>query len=337
MEQAMFGEIKGDGMYIDDNQVVSKELIDEMVDQESTDVQNAIVIKTMRCQVSDILGAEITIELLEQIEGAPSELYDQPIMKIVDYLWVRHYNKALIFNLIYIFYPLILSTITITASSELSENRVFGIILTIFLYSIEVYQMYIGGLEDYFTTIQNVFDFFGITSTMLFYALGNFAHPTLALSLIMFGLIGSFYKGILSMGILSQRFRVLIMLLQQSIIDMIPFTVILIAQLLLFAALTSAYKLTEKFQGNEDYIKDENIFIYSFLDYYMLMFGSNPILTKLDGVQWALLIGFTFLVNVLNLNLLISIIADTFEKVQSQQTAMNYKMKSNTLLELAGM
>ena len=65
MEQAMFGEIKGDGMYIDDNQVVSKELIDEMVDQESTDVKNAIVIKTMRCQVSEILGAEITIELLE--------------------------------------------------------------------------------------------------------------------------------------------------------------------------------------------------------------------------------------------------------------------------------
>lgn len=58
--------------------------------------------------------------------------------------------------------------------------------------------------------------------------------------------------------------------------------------------------------------------MYSFLDYYMLMFGSNPILKTVDGVEWCLLIGFTFLVNVLNLNLLISIIADTFEKVQSQ-------------------
>ena len=153
MDQTLYGEIIGDGMVIDPDLEVKKSIIEEMVDQESTDVQNAIVIKTMRCQVNDVLGAQITIDLLEQIEGAPSELYDQPIMKFVDYLWVRHYTKALIFNMIYVCYPLLLSSITITADKELSENRVFGIILTIFLYTIEVYQMYIGGLEDYFTTI----------------------------------------------------------------------------------------------------------------------------------------------------------------------------------------
>lgn len=98
---------------------------------------------------------------------------------------------------------------------------------------------------------------------------------------------------------------------------MIPFTVILLAQLILFASLTSAYVLSEKFQGNEEFKESKQIFMYSFLDYYMLMFGSNPVLSTVDGVEWCLLIGFTFLVNVLNLNLLISIIADTFEKVQS--------------------
>lgn len=69
----------------------------------------------------------------------------------------------------------------------------------------------------------------------------------------------------------------------------------------------------------------------------MIMFGNNPSKSDLDGISWALLIGFTFLVNVLNLNLLISIIGDTFSQVQSTQNAMNYKMKANTLLELAGM
>ena len=39
----------------------------------------------------------------------------------------------------------------------------------------------------------------------------------------------------------------------------------------------------------------------------------------------------------MNLNLLISIIGDTFEKVQSTQHAMNYKMKANALNELAGL
>jgi hypothetical protein len=94
---------------------------------------------------------------------------------------------------------------------------------------IEIYQMYIGGIEDYFTTIQNVFDFCGITSTMMFYAFGSYFNRHVALALIIFGLVGSFYKGIMSMGILSQKFRVLIKLLQQSLLDMIPFTVILMA------------------------------------------------------------------------------------------------------------
>lgn len=67
------------------------------------------------------------------------------------------------------------------------------------------------------------------------------------------------------------------------------------------------------------------------------MFGDNPKRHTLDAIQWALLVAFTFLVNVLNLNLLISIIGDTFEQVQSTQTAMNYKMKAGTLLELAYM
>ena len=40
---------------------------------------------------------------------------------------------------------------------------------------------------------------------------------------------------------------------QNSLIDMIPFTCILFAQMLLFASLSSAQKLTEKFMGNDKY------------------------------------------------------------------------------------
>ena len=121
--------------------------------------------------------------------------------------------KALFFNLIYVFYPLILSIITITAQEDLSENRPFGLVLTIFLMIIEAYQMYIGGIEDYFTTIQNVFDFCGISSTIVFYSFGSLMEPRVALAFIIFGLIGSFYKGIMSLGILSEKFRVLIKLI----------------------------------------------------------------------------------------------------------------------------
>lgn len=82
--------------------------------------------------------------------------------------------------------------------------------------------------------------------------------------------------------------------------------------MLLFAGLTTAKKLTEKFNGNEKFQNLDNVYLDSFLEYYMLMFGDIPKKTSLDSITWTLLIGFTFLVNILNLNLLISIIGNTF-------------------------
>ena len=87
--------------------------------------------------------------------------------------------------------------------------------------------------------------------------------------------------------------------------------------MLLFAGLTTAKKLTEKFNGNEKYQNLDYVYFYSFLEYYMIMFGDHPNKITLDSITWTLLIGFTFLVNILNLNLLISIIGDTFSQVQA--------------------
>lgn len=92
------------------------------------------------------MGSQITIDILEQIEGAPSEIFDTPMTKFVDFMWYRHFHKAFYFNLIYIVYPLVLSIITITANKKLMENRIFGLILAALLFIIELYQMKIGGL-----------------------------------------------------------------------------------------------------------------------------------------------------------------------------------------------
>lgn len=89
------------------------------------------------------------------------------------------------------------------------------------------------------------------------------------------------------------------------------------AQLILFTSLHTVHKLSEMYDGNERFLGLENVFLNSFLDFYMLMFGDNPnrMLVTVDTIEWVLLFGFTFLVNIVNLNLLISIIGDTFEKV----------------------
>ena len=111
----MFGEIKGDGMIIHDKETIDEEIINEIVDRESQDIQNQIIVKTMRCRVSEILGAEMTMEIMECIESAPPDFYETPVVKYLDYLWERHGHKAIAFNCIYIAYPIILSILTITS------------------------------------------------------------------------------------------------------------------------------------------------------------------------------------------------------------------------------
>jgi hypothetical protein len=44
----------------------------------------------------------------------------------------------------------------------------------------------------------------------------------------------------------------------------------------LFAGLSSAQKLTEKFNGTKEYQKLDYIYINSLLEFYMIMFGDNP-------------------------------------------------------------
>ena len=292
--------------------------------------------KTLRVQISEILGSQENIDLLEKIEGAPSEIYDTACMKIIDFLWEKNYWRVVLFNSIYIIYPIILALITVTTTADLFENRIAGCIIAAALMAIEILQIQIAGVSDYFTTMQNVFDFCGISCTILFFSLGSVASYDVSLYLLLVGLVGSFYKGIMSMSVISVKFRVLIKLLQSSFIDMIPFTVILMAQILMFASLQCVYKLSERNQGSKLYNGD-SAFLNSFLEHYMIMFGQNPPLSDLDSIRWVLLIAFTFLLNVLNLNLLISIIGDTFAKVQSTQMAMNYRMKAQTLLEIAAM
>jgi len=54
------------------------------------------------------------------------------------------------------------------------------------------------------------------------------------------------------------------------------------------------------------------------LGMYQVMFGENPDLTKSPRFDWFLYICFTLMVNVVALNLLISVIGETFGNVSAQ-------------------
>ena len=109
---------------------------------------------------------------------------------------------------------------------------------------------------------------------------------------------------------------------------MIPYTIMLITQITLFAILSKTSQITLLTHGMFDEEKSIPTFHGELGTQYMIMFGSYPVLDELDAYQWWSLVSFTFLLNVLNLNLLISIIGATFDRVTHNQQAMNYRMKA---------
>ena len=78
--------------------------------------------------------------------------------------------------------------------------------------------------------------------------------------------------------------------------------------------MTTRATLDVKLEGEDD--SQEKGLMSELGRHYMILFGSNPNFKEFEWFQWVLLIGFTFLMNIMNLNLLISIIGATFDKVQ---------------------
>ena len=67
----------------------------------------------------------------------------------------------------------------------------------------------------------------------------------------------------------------------------------------------------------------------------MIVFGTKPKIETNDSLRWAILVTYLFLINIINLKLLISIIGETFAKQQISRVALGYQMKANYLVELA--
>ena len=67
----------------------------------------------------------------------------------------------------------------------------------------------------------------------------------------------------------------------------------------------------------------------------MLVFGVKPKIESDETLRWALVVAFMFLVNIINLKLLISMIGETFTRQQISRVALCYQMKATYLLELA--
>ena len=88
-------------------------------------------------------------------------------------------------------------------------------------------------------------DICGITSIIVVFTVGHHFSENTTLFFLIFGLFCVFYRGIGSLCIINEKFRIIIKLLKNSIIDMVPFMGILVVQILMFATLNSVTKISE--------------------------------------------------------------------------------------------
>ena len=67
----------------------------------------------------------------------------------------------------------------------------------------------------------------------------------------------------------------------------------------------------------------------------MIIFGYKSSMKDGKTIEWAMLITYSFLVYIVNMKLLISIIGETYSKMQVSRVAMSYQITTGALLEIA--
>lgn len=140
----------------------------------------------------------------------------------------------------------------------------------------------------------------------------------------------------MSLSLIYDKFMISIKLIKNSIMDMIPFAVILGTQILLFATLNSIKQLADIYEDESEQATGYQVLrANSFNQLMLILGGPKPQIKYDDTIRWALYIAYAFLMNIVNMKLLISVIGETYAKHQLSRVPMSYNMKVNYLLELS--
>jgi len=102
----------------------------------------------------------------------------------------------------------------------------------------------------------------------------------------------------------------MIQMLRTSFLDMIPFLVLLYMIILIFCLVDNVVH-----QHHRDAKRRELPAFYNFGMTYQQLLGENPHGRGMSNLDWFIFFAFTTLLNIVALNLLISLISNTFDKV----------------------
>jgi len=124
--------------------------------------------------------------------------------------------------------------------------------------------------------------------------------------------------------------RWLIYMIKMCFWDMRSFLLILFTSLLVFAVL---HQIPNNI-GELETGKKAPTFLYEIGRQYRVMFGENPD-ADIDNVKWILYILYGLFTVIVNLNLLITIIGETYGQVSATMEPTDCRMRATLLLEIA--
>jgi len=107
--------------------------------------------KSLRSEIDGTIGSQFTVDLLSAIESAPNDLFETPLMQVIDYYWSEWQNVAIALNSIYVCYPIIITVLIEMSVQDLFSNRAYVLFFSLILILLELYQIYIEGPSTYFT------------------------------------------------------------------------------------------------------------------------------------------------------------------------------------------
>ena len=185
-------------------------------------------------------------------------------------------------------------------------------------------------------------DLIGYLSYFAF-AIAHFAlQEFLSQKIFVLSLGCALFRGTMTFFNLFESTRYLVQMSIGMMKDLIPFLCLLFGQVLIFAILHIQLNKTgigEEFifieddhSGEVEYTTLENIFLISFAQTWdsMLGYGSQKLKTPMGILIYFLA---TIFINIGMLNMVISVVSDSYDRVQTDRVEQDYIAKSNLLYE----
>lgn len=273
-------------------------------------------------------GSAPSMSFLKQIEEAKDDFLFGPLALLIEYKWQHQFSNILIYNSIYFVYVLLHTGYIVWFFGE--RWALFNLLVINFaLFCFEVYQMVLEGCGRYLLQIGNYFDIAACTFMILYSLLAlSKGHESLYLSVLLVATAMHTSRGILTLKIFTP-IRQLIYKAQVLFDELIPFVVLLLSRIFLFAVLDL---IVDKLDGTSS--AGAGSLASSFAATYMVLFGEYPDLQNLSEIKWALLFLQTVAVNIVFLTLLIQLVANAFDRMKRIEQATDLKYMASMMLEV---